>query len=239
MATGPTPAPSAPLAGKAAEDVKDLVALLEKMKGQTHFEVLGVAKEADATAVKIAYFKLAKNHHPDTVPPGAPAEFAKAKADVFARIGEANRVLSDTRLRAEYMEDIKGGGTGEKVDISRFLQAEECFVKGQILVKARKFPEAIKMLDDAIAGNADEGEFYAYRGFARFFTFTDKKEGYAAAMKDISICLQKNPNVASVYYFQGFMQKVLGELANAKANFQKCVKLDPRHIDAQRELRTK
>ena len=105
------------------------------------------------------------------------------------------------------------------------------------MVKARKFPEAVKMLDDAIKANAEEGEFYAYRGYAKFFLNPDKKVSHVEAMKDINVCLRKNPRCASVHYFQGSMCKLLGDLPAAKRHFTDTVRFDPNHIDAQRELR--
>ena len=218
-------------------EVKPLSDLLQQMRKQNHFEVLNISKEADNSQVKIAYFKLAKIYHPDTVPGGTAEVIVKLKADIFARVGDAHRTLTDPKLRADYVAELAAGGTGEKVDISKILAAEELFQKGTILVKARKFTEAVKMLTDAINASDVEAEYYAWRGWAKFFLYPDKKEGQVEAMKDIAICLKKNPNVAVVYYFQGFMAKVLGDLASAKTNFAKTVQLDPRHIDAQRELR--
>ena len=43
--------------------------------------------------------------------------------------------------------------------------------------------------------------------------------------------------MAAAYYFLGFVAKANGDLKVAKVNFQKCVQLDAKHIDAQRELR--
>jgi hypothetical protein len=90
------------------------------------------------------------------------------------------------------VEDLKHGGKGERVDVAQILLAEEMFQKGCILVKARKWPEAVKMLDDAIKANVEEAEFYAWRGYAKFFATADKKVGQAEAMKDISLALKKN-----------------------------------------------
>ncbi len=231
-------APS-PVAGPAAgaAEMAGLTQTIERMRAQNFFDVLGVAKEADASAVKIAYFKLAKSSHPDTVPPGTHEDIAKLKADIFALVGDAHRTLSDAKLRDEYTKEVNAGGSGEKVDIAKILRAEEYFQKGVILTRARKFPEAVKMLSDAIDASDIEGEYYAWRGWAKFFTFSDKKEGRTEALKDIALCMKKNPNVAAMYYFQGFMAKVLGDMGAAKTNFTKAIQLDPRHIDAQRELR--
>ncbi|MEW5743341.1 MAG: J domain-containing protein, partial [Myxococcota bacterium] len=237
VVTAAPAAPAAPVTGASADEVKQLTALFEQMKKQTYFEVLGLKKDADAGAVKIAYFKLAKSYHPDTVGPGTPEAVAKAKADIFALVGEANRVLSDPKLKADYLAELNAGGTGEKVDVSAIFQAEEFFQKGCILVKARKYPEAVKMLDDAIKSNAEEGEYYVWRGYAKFFGFSDRKQGQTEAMKDITYGLKKNPNVAAAQFFIGMMAKLNGDLATAKKSFQQCVKMDPQHIDAQRELR--
>lgn len=236
-ANAPPPATPSMSPQQVEAEVKRLAELLAKMKTQNHFEVLGLTKDSPANAVKVAYFRLAKDFHPDTVPPGAPPSFSKAKADIFARIGDANRTLSDENLRKEYLAELESGGTGEKVDVSKLLQAEECYQKGKILVGARKFPEALKMFDESISLMPEDAEAYAWRGYARFFTHTDKKVGLAEAMKDIQNCLKRNPSIVSAHYFQGMMNKILGDLAAAKKHFNATVKLDPKHIDAQRELR--
>lgn len=226
-----------PLGLDNTNDVIQLRAYAEKTRGQNLLEVLGLQKNANAAQVKAAYFKLAKSFHPDTVPPGTPEEVGKLKAEIFGKIGEANRTLSDDAMRAEYIAEVEAGGVGEKVDVAAILAAEEMFQKGQILVKARKFPEAVKMLDDAIKGNPDEGEYYGWRGYAKFFLNTDKKAGHAEAMKDINVCVRKNPRVADVFYFQGNMAKLMGDLVTAKKFFKQCTDLNPQHLEAQRELR--
>lgn len=233
-------APAAPKPAHSGEyegEIKQLQEQLKKMTGQNHFELFGLTVKADPGAIKIAYFKLAKLFHPDTVPPGAPETLARAKADIFARIGEANRTLVDENARLEYIGELEAGGGGDKIDIGQVFAAEEMFQKGQILVKARKFPEAVKMLDDAIKANPEEGEFYSFRGYAKFFANPDRKVSYAEAMKDIAICLKKNPRCASVHFHQGMMVKLLGDLPAAKRHFQETVRLDSNNIDAQRELR--
>ncbi len=226
-----------PQAAASPAVVKQLTDTLEAMRTQNYFEVLSIAKDVDPGNVKVAYFKLAKLYHPDTIPHGTPVVIVKLKADIFARVADAYRTISDAKLRAEYAAELAAGGTGEKVDIAKILAAEEFFQKGTILVKARKFTEAVKLFTEAINASDVEAEYYAWRGWAKFFLYADKAEGRVEALKDISICAKKNPNIAAMYYFQGYMAKVLGDLASAKTNFTRTVQLDPRHIDAQRELR--
>ncbi len=238
-ASGPSKSGSAPpaVAQNFGAEVKRLADVLAKMKSQNHFEVLAVTKDAPANAVKVAYFKLAKDYHPDTVPPGAPEALAKAKADIFARVGDAHRTLSDENLRKEYVAELEAGGGGEKVDVGKFLQADEFFQKGKILIQARKYADALKMFDDCIKIMPDDAEVYSWRGYAKFFTFPDKKLGLVEAMKDVTTCLKRNPNIVAAHFHQGMMHRILGDNATAKKHFNATVKLDPKHIDAQRELR--
>ncbi len=234
-AAPPTPAATA---ASAAAETKALQATHDLMKKQNFFEVLGLKKDADASAVKMAYLKAARSYHPDTVAPGSPESLAKLKADVFALIGEANRTLSDPGLRKEYTAELDAGGTGSKVDIEKILRAEEVFQKGRILVQARKYADAVKMFEEAVGCNADEAEFYAWRGYAKFLAAADRKAVLTDVMRDLNLCVAKNPNVAATYFFLGFVAQKNGDEKTAMINFKKCVALDPKHIDAQRELRS-
>jgi len=70
------------------------------------YATLGVARDADADAIKKAYRKLARTWHPDRNPGDAAAE---AK---FKDIGEAYAVLSDPEQRKQYdaLRAMAGGG---------------------------------------------------------------------------------------------------------------------------------
>lgn len=237
QAAKPSPAPASATPAPGGSGLAELQLQVDTLKKQNHFEALGLQTSADAAAVKIAYFKLAKIYHPDTVAPGSPPEVAALKAEAFARIGDAYRILSDDHGRADYVENLKAGGKGDGIDVAQILAAEDAFQKGMILVKARRFADALKVLNDAIQMNPEEGEFYAWRGYARFFTVEDKKAAHAEAMKDINVCLKKNARCAPAHYFQGHLAKLLGDQKAALKHFQRCVELQPDHIDAQRELR--
>jgi len=62
------------------------------------FKILGVSKSDDATAIKKAYRKLAKDLHPDKT------KGDKKLEDRFKEVSEAYEVLSDDKKRAEYQE---------------------------------------------------------------------------------------------------------------------------------------
>ncbi len=60
------------------------------------YKVLGVEKNADASAIKTAYRKLARKYHPDVNPDD------KAAEEKFKEISEAYDILSDPAKKQEY-----------------------------------------------------------------------------------------------------------------------------------------
>ncbi len=66
------------------------------MAEQDFYDVLGIARDADESAIKKAYRKLAMKYHPDR-------NAADANAEVrFRQVNEAYEVLKDTQKRAAY-----------------------------------------------------------------------------------------------------------------------------------------
>jgi molecular chaperone DnaJ len=76
-----------------------------------YYEVLGISRDSDETAIKNAYRKLAMAHHPDRNPGDHGAE------EKFKEAAEAYSVLSDSQKRAAYdrfghqgVQGASGGG---------------------------------------------------------------------------------------------------------------------------------
>ena len=65
------------------------------MEYKDYYKILGVDRSADDKAIKQAYRRLARKHHPDV-------SKAKGSADRFKEINEAYEVLSDPEKRQRY-----------------------------------------------------------------------------------------------------------------------------------------
>lgn len=79
---------------------------------QSLYDILGVPKTATAAAIRKAYRKLARRHHPDVNPGDTKAE------DAFKRVSAAYEVLSDDKKRGAYDEfgdaSMAGGFDADK-----------------------------------------------------------------------------------------------------------------------------
>ena len=63
------------------------------MEYRDYYKILGVDRTADDKAIKTAYRRLARKHHPDV---------SKGSSERFKEINEAYTVLSDPEKRKRY-----------------------------------------------------------------------------------------------------------------------------------------
>ncbi|HBT71230.1 MAG TPA: J domain-containing protein [Lysinibacillus sp.] len=72
---------------------------------KTHYETLGIDRNATQEQIKLAYRKLSKKHHPDVS--GGNQESEK----IFLEVQEAYKVLKDPALKETYDARLDGKGT--------------------------------------------------------------------------------------------------------------------------------
>jgi molecular chaperone DnaJ len=92
------------------------------MAKRDYYEILGVQRNASAAAIKVAFRKLAMQHHPDRNPGDKAAEHR------FKEINEAYEVLKDDSKRAAYdqfghaafEQGLGAGGRGGGFDFGSF-----------------------------------------------------------------------------------------------------------------------
>jgi curved DNA-binding protein CbpA len=224
-----TPGPRPP------EDPAALQAFLARVEKQDHFQVLGVPRSATVAQTKAAFFQLARVYHPDTAVGDETAR--KLKEQITARVNAAWQVLGNDAEREAYLHALEAGRTNTEVDVGAIFAAEERFTFAQIRVRARRFAEALPALDEAIKLNPDEGEFYAWRAFARFSVAGDKRGAAPEALRELAKALELSPRCANAHLFSARIATTLGDTERAREAYRACLAIDRRNLDAQRELR--
>jgi curved DNA-binding protein CbpA len=191
--------------------------------------------------VKNAYFALAKKYHPDRVGVSPDALERKSVEDLFAKITEAHSVLTNESARKEYEATLGLQESGELggADAGRILESEVSFQKGSVLVRKGDFSGAIEFLQQAIGLYDAEPEYHLLLGWASYRNASKSRD--AAGMKMgkgmIEKALLANEKLAQGHFYQGLIAKSEGEIERAKRCFEKTVALDPRHNEANSELR--
>lgn len=210
----------------------------EKIAGKNYFETLAVSQDARDTDIKKAYYNLAKLYHPDlyeTIPDNNIRSLAN---ETFCQISSAYEVLCDEKSRKEYASRLNKGYTeGDATMVSRILLSEMEFKKGQSFLRVKNFEDAEKSFQTAVDMNPEEGEFYAYLGWAIYNKNGRSQEEADKAKEYVAKAISMSHRMAMPYYFLGYMYRVEGSLEAALKEFDRALKLDPKLVEPLREIR--
>jgi len=113
---GKIPRNSRPAAGKDGRTSRNPISESRKkeidkfyisMKGKTFYEILGVGPNADRSQIRMAYFALSKQFHPDTAFTAEAGNYKHKMEIIFRGITKAYDVLSHKGRRSEYDDYIR------------------------------------------------------------------------------------------------------------------------------------
>lgn len=212
----------------------------ESITSQDYFQMLGLDREATPDQVQKAFFGLAKIWHPDRLPP-ALIDVKDACSKVFTFLTEANATLSDPGKRQDYLKLLKEGGATpeDQAKIQAILEAAQEFQKAEFLLKRnptdKEAYEIIKrcvQLDDL---QADYLATLAWLDAQRPEWLSREKTIEKTLILDR--CLKMNPNCERAYFYRGMLYKRAEEFNKALKDFKKAAELNPRNLDAMREVR--
>ncbi|MCA1593250.1 MAG: DnaJ domain-containing protein [Acidobacteria bacterium] len=108
----PIPPPDAEEQSPPVEEVKpeadmrsEVEELFARTSGSSHYEMLGVTRNAKAGEIKRTYYSLARRFHPDRFRSEADEPLRRRIESAFGKIAQAYEVLKDSATRASY--DLK------------------------------------------------------------------------------------------------------------------------------------
>lgn len=228
------------LSASAAESGVSLASLekrLETARDQSYFQILEVSEGATTAEIRNAFLELAKRFHPDRMR-NVDEETLTVAADLFKRMSEAHDTLSDPQQRRAYCEALRArSGDGEGPATTQIVAAEMQFQKGEALFRKRDYSGALEHFRSALDLNADEGEFHAYLGWTEMLVHPDDSEARSRAKASLEQAVRLAPQSANCFYLFGLQQRACGETELAERMFRKVLELDPKHLEAGRELR--
>lgn len=209
----------------------------------THFELLGVGQNASADEVQSAFFKAARQFHPDRLVSAGLKDLQPLAEKILARINEAAMVLGDPKRRAEYVASLAASAaspssTRPPASIPSVLEAENLFLKGEVFLKKGDHGKAIESFAAAVRSNPSEPQYRAYLAWARFDDPHARKEAISReTLKSLVEVVRERPKFARGFYWVGLLWKFLNEPDKAAQGFREAVVLEPSFIEASRELR--
>jgi len=124
----------------------------------SHYELLGVAPNADAAEIRKAYARIARERHPDRFTDLVQKTRAE---EFFKEATAAYNALSNPRARAEYDAELAKPKLERPEEI-----AEDAFAKGMQQLEARDLTAAVEYFRTAIYNAPQEARYHAALGRA-------------------------------------------------------------------------
>ena len=212
----------------------------EQINAQDYFQMLGLERDAAPEAVQKAFIGLAKVWHPDRLPP-ALVDVKDACSKVFTHLTEAHATLMDPAKRHDYMTLLKDGGATpeDQAKIQAILEAATEFQKAEFLLKRNMGdPQAYEIVKRCVALDGDQADYLATLAWldAQKPEWLSREKTLEKALL-LDRCIQKNPNCERAYFYRGLLYKRAEEPNKALKDFKKAAELNPRNLDAMREVR--
>jgi curved DNA-binding protein CbpA len=198
--------------------------------------------------VKSAFLRLAKIFHPDRLPPTLP-QLAAKMTSVFESIREAYEVLYDDARRKTYLQTMQGaqanprppqpsasgsprsGGPSARSDTS----PEDLFKMAEVYFRKRDFTAATEHYERAYT--LDSRPLYlAARAWAIYMD-PSRKADMAKAKQWMADAVRTDPNCDRAHYQLGVIARVEGDMDRAERHFREAVRANPKHLEANQELR--
>lgn len=199
-----------------------------------HFTMLGLAvgPEVSRDQVKTAFLGLAKRFHPDRLPPPLVHLAPKMNA-IFEAIREAYEVLYDDARRAAYLQELRQGA--EQGGPRPAGDPNDLFKMGEVFFRKRDFPAAVEHFERAFSIEP-RAAYLAAQAWAIYMDPQRKPEA-PKAKQMMAEALKLDPHCDRAHYQLGVIARVEGDMARAERHFREAVRANPKHLEANQELR--
>jgi tetratricopeptide (TPR) repeat protein len=218
---------------------EEVARVLGMMDRQNYFQMLGAKESDDGSAIRTKYTTLAKKWHPDRLPSELAALRPWAE-EIFHLLTVANDTLGDTKKRADYQRAVmQGGGTPESErKLNVVVEAAINFQKVDILVKRRRYDDALEICDKAMAVVRKEADYPAMKAWILMLKDgVDDEHVVDEIRKLLKLTFSINPDHVHGHFVRAHFLKRRGQHDKALKHFKKVAKLDPKNLEAAREVR--
>jgi curved DNA-binding protein CbpA len=227
------------LSPELAQRWEEIVERAASINRSDYFAMLDVKRDSTLEAVQKAFFSLAKKWHPDRLPLEL-SPVRDACSRVFARMSEAHTTLSDPAKRENYMLLLADGSgspeTQEKV--AKVIDAATNFQKAEVCLRRGDHAQAEALCQLALSADSTQSDYLAMMAWLLALKPENQSpEKTTRSLLMLTEAIKLNARCEMAYFWRGMLLRRLGKGDAAMRDFREVVELNPRNIDAAREVR--
>jgi curved DNA-binding protein CbpA len=212
------------------EKLAEVIEISEKLPTLDYYQILKVPDNSSPYEIKLSYFRLVREYHPDCFSKDLPSDIKEKIEDVFAHITKAYDTLGDEKKKLDYdskreaFPDLSGKELEKEADIK--------YRQGRAQYNQERYEEALKSLEETVRLNRNKAIYFLMLAKAKSKVPPFHKKAEEAFQKAIEL----EPSNPECYMGLGMYYKEEGFLDKAKKQFKKALEVDPEHHVALREL---
>jgi curved DNA-binding protein CbpA len=200
--------------------VQKVEELYEKLPFTNYYDILGVTKWSSSNEIKRAYYKKAREFHPDRHFYLTSYTLKDKLNKLFSHLTLAYKTLSDPKMQKEYDQDLSPkvapmGGNNLEMARLRFEEGKKAF-------KKKLYADAEGLFGQAVYLDSSVPDHHFYLGL----TLENEKK-FHEAEKAIQKALKLDHFNADYMAELGHIYLKLGLSLRAKTCFEKAIKYDP------------
>ncbi|MFN3740699.1 MAG: DUF4388 domain-containing protein [Thermodesulfovibrionales bacterium] len=206
------------------EFLREVEDLYQRAENMTHYEILGIGRDASSDELKRTYYRLVKKFHPDRYFKIGHDDLKNKLSSIFTRINVAYAVLRDKLKKQEYDSGLSR--TSEQADtaLQRFKEGIEHYQR-------KAYTDAMTAFGQAVYLNPVKPKYHFYYGL----TLRESgkyKEAERAFLKAIELA-PDNPDYVTEL---GYLYLRLDMKLRAKKTFERALSIAPAHKRAKEGL---
>lgn len=239
----PTGTPAARASAEVATGVdarrQEILARTKAIENENYFQMLGLSPDCSAADVRKAFIALVKTWHPDRLP-AVLSDVREQCSRVFSHLSEAHDTLTDAVQRERYMKLMSEGGATplDQARIADVVEAATNFQKAEVMLRRGDIDEAEALAKLAVEAEPKEADYIALAGWiAAQRVPAGEFGGLDQVVLRLSEAIALNDRCEKAYFYRGLVQKRLGQMSRAYLDFKRAAELNPRNLDALREVR--
>jgi len=212
------------------EKLAEVIKMSEKLPTMDYYQILKVPDNSSPYEIKLSYFRLSREYHPDCFSKDLPSDVKEKVEDVFAHISNAYDTLGDEKKKQDYdskreaSPDLSGKELEKEADIK--------YRQGRTLYNQERYEEALKLLEEAVRLKKNKAIYFRMLAMAK----SKVPPFHKKAEEDFQKAIGLEPSNPECYIGLGTYYKGEGLLDKAKKQFKKALEVDPEHKIALKEL---